>query len=129
MIAWTGARSQSIIRATGDVVMRRWLVVLICGSAVIGLSMGVRQVSGLFLRPVALDLGLSREAFGIAVALQNLVWGLSQPFAGLLADRYGARPVVLVCGLLYVAGLALAAMAPDALTFALGLGVLGGLGQ
>jgi predicted MFS family arabinose efflux permease len=106
-----------------------WPVVVISGALVIALSMGVRQVSGLFLRPVAIDLGLSREAFGIAVALQNLVWGLTQPLAGLLADRYGARPVVLVGGLMYVAGLAVAALAPDAIVFALGLGVLGGLGQ
>ena len=110
--------------------MRRgWLPILICGSLVIAISMGVRQVSGLFLRPVAMDIGLSREAFGIAVALQNLVWGLSQPFTGLLADRHGARPVTMVCGALYLAGLAVAAFAPNATVFALGLGVLCGLGQ
>jgi predicted MFS family arabinose efflux permease len=96
---------------------------------VIAISMGVRQVSGLFLRPVAMDIGLSREAFGIAVALQNLVWGLSQPFAGLLADRHGARPITIGCGALYLAGLVLAASAPNATVFALGLGVLCGLGQ
>jgi predicted MFS family arabinose efflux permease len=108
---------------------RAWFTVLVCGALVIAVSMGVRQVSGLFLRPVSMDLGLSREAFGIAVALQNLVWGLTQPFAGLLADRYGARPVIIVCGLFYVAGMALAAMAPNGFVFALGLGVLCGLGQ
>jgi predicted MFS family arabinose efflux permease len=110
--------------------MRRpWFTVLLCGALVIAVSMGVRQVSGLFLRPVSMDLGLSREAFGIAVALQNLVWGLTQPIAGLLADRYGARPVIIVCGLFYVAGMALAALAPNGFVFALGLGVLCGLGQ
>jgi predicted MFS family arabinose efflux permease len=110
--------------------MRRpWVTVLICGSLVIAVSMGLRQVSGLFLRPVAMDLGLSREGFGIAVALQNLVWGLTQPFAGLLADRYGARPIVIVGALLYLAGMLVAAAAPDGIVFALGLGVLGGLGQ
>ena len=71
--------------------------------------MGARQVSGLFLRPVVMDLGLSREAFGTAVALSNLVWGPAQPFARLLADRYGARPVLIGAGLLYVAGLGQAA--------------------
>jgi predicted MFS family arabinose efflux permease len=105
------------------------MTVLICGSLVIAVSMGLRQVSGLFLRPVAMDLGLSREAFGIAVALQNLVWGLTQPFAGLLADRYGARPVVIAGALLYLAGSLVAAAASDSVMFALGLGVLGGLGQ
>jgi predicted MFS family arabinose efflux permease len=110
--------------------MRRpWVTVLICGSLVIAVSMGLRQVSGLFLRPVAMDLGLSREGFGIAVALQNLVWGLTQPFAGLLADRYGARPIVIVGALLYLAGMLVSAAAPDGIVFALGLGLLGGLGQ
>jgi len=106
-----------------------WPVILLCGSLVIALAMGVRQVTGLFLRPVALDIGLSREAFGMAVAIQNLVWGLAQPIAGLIADRFGARPVALVCGTIYAAGIALAAAAGDALTFTLGLGVLGGIGQ
>jgi predicted MFS family arabinose efflux permease len=108
---------------------RSWLVVLLCGSLVIAVSMGVRQVSGLLLRPVVIDLGLSREAFGFAVALQNLVWGLTQPFAGLLGDRFGARPVVLGCGLLYAVGLAIAAMAPNAAVFTLGLGAVCGLAQ
>ena len=90
--------------------------------------MGARQVSGLFLRPVVMDLGLSREAFGTAVALSNLVWGLAQPFAGLLADRYGARPVVIGAGLLYAAGLGLAATATNGTMFTLGLGLLCGIG-
>ena len=106
-----------------------WLLVLVCGSLVITLAAGVRQVSGLFLQPVALDLGLSREAFGTAVAIQNLVWGLSQPIAGLLADRYGARPVAVVCGVLYALGMLVAGFAQDATVFMLGLGLLGGLGQ
>ena len=108
---------------------RSWLVVLMCGSLIIACSMGMRQVSGLFLRPVAMDLALSREAFGFAVALQNLVWGLTQPVAGFLADRYGTRPVVLGGVLLYAAGLALAAFASNGWQFAMGLGVLAGLGQ
>src|SRR4051812_38317605 len=99
--------------ASHDVNMRRnWIIIVVAASLVMALSMGVRQVSGLFLRPVALDLGLSHEAFGIAVALQNLVWGLSQPFAGLLADRFGPRPVVFLGALLYAGGLAVAATAP-----------------
>jgi predicted MFS family arabinose efflux permease len=107
----------------------RWLAILIAGAVVLTLSMGARQVSGLFLQPVAMGLGLSREAFGTAVAIQNLVWGLAQPFAGFLADRYGARPVVIGAGLIYAAGLALAASATDATSFTLGLGLLCGLGQ
>ena len=93
------------------------------------LSMGARQVSGLFLGPVAGDLGLSRDGFGIAVALQNLVWGLSQPVAGLLADRHGSRPVVVVGAILYVLGMTMAAFAGSGIAFTFGLGVLCGLGQ
>src|SRR5262245_26305749 len=106
-----------------------WYRIVACAALIMTLSMGVRQVSGLFLGPVVFELGLSREAFGIAVALQNLVWGLTQPIAGLIADRYGARPVVIAGAVLYAAGMALAATAHDSLTFTLGLGVLCGLGQ
>jgi predicted MFS family arabinose efflux permease len=93
------------------------------------LSMGVRQVSGLFLGPVASELGLSREGFGMAVALQNLAWGLTQPIAGWLADRHGGRPVVIAGAALYAAGLAVAATASDGFSFTIGLGLLCGLGQ
>lgn len=106
-----------------------WIWALLGGSLVILLSMGVRQVSGLFLRPVAMELGLSREGFGAAVALQNLVWGLTQPVAGMLADRFGGRIVAFAGGLVYVAGLTLAATTPDGTTFTIGLGLLGGIGQ
>ncbi|HEX2888796.1 MFS transporter [Vineibacter terrae] len=105
------------------------MTALICGSLVITLSMGVRQVSGLFLRPVVDDLNFSREIFGLAVGLQNLVWGLTQPVAGLLADRLGARWVVVGAGVCYALGLGLAAVAPDSVLFVVGLGVLAGLGQ
>ncbi len=106
-----------------------WILIVACAALVMTLSMGVRQVSGLFLGPVGADLGLSRDAFGMAVALQNLVWGLTQPVAGFLADRHGARPVVIVGGILYAVGMAVAALAPSGLVFTLGLGVLCGLGQ
>jgi MFS family permease len=108
---------------------RRALAVLVCGSLVISLSMGLRQVMGLFLAPVTIDLGLTREAFGFAVGVQNLVWGLAQPLAGLLADRHGARGVIAATAALYVAGLALASAGNDAFVLTAGLGVLVGLGQ
>jgi predicted MFS family arabinose efflux permease len=69
--------------------------------------MGLRQSLGLFMRPMTLDLGISAATFGFAIALQNIVWGLSQPFVGAAADRYGARPVLIVTALVYAAGLAL----------------------
>jgi predicted MFS family arabinose efflux permease len=108
---------------------RTALVVLVCGSAVISISMGLRQVMGLFLTPITMDLGISREAFGFAVGLQSLMWGLTQPFAGLVADRHGARGVIAVTAMVYVAGLVLAGASSDALLLCTAIGVLAGIGQ
>jgi predicted MFS family arabinose efflux permease len=107
----------------------RFLVALVCGSIVITLSMGVRQVFGLLLLPVTTDLAASREWFGFIIGIQNLLWGLTQPFAGFLADRFGASRVVAVGGLLYVAGLGLGALSTGPRSFGLTIGVLIGLAQ
>lgn len=108
---------------------QRFVLVLAAGSVVIALSMGARQVFGLFLTPVVMDLQLSREVFGLVVGVQNLVWGFAQPVAGWFADRFGARRVILAGGLLYVAGLALGAASDGAGEWALTIGVLVGLAQ
>jgi predicted MFS family arabinose efflux permease len=81
------------------------LILLVVSGIIISLGMGMRQSFGLFMRPVTLDLGVSAAAFSFTLALQNIVWGLSQPFIGAAADRYGARPVVFATALLYAAGL------------------------
>ena len=112
-----------------DMTRLSWPVVLSSACLVVGLSVGVRQVSGVFLTPVVVDLGMTRQTFGLAVALQNIVWGLSQPVAGMLADRFGAFRIVLIGGFAYAAGLALAANAPSAFWFAIGFSLLCGLGQ
>ena len=83
------------------------LVLVIVSGLIISLCMGLRQSLGLFMRPMTLELGISAATFGFAIALQNIVWGLSQPFVGALADRYGARPVVIGTALIYAAGLLL----------------------
>ena len=103
-------------------------VILACGGMILMLALGTRQSFGLFLRPMSLDLGWGREAFSFAIALQNLVWGLAMPFAGAVADRYGAGRVLVIGGLAY--GLGLAAMATSAtpLEFNLAAGLLVGLG-
>ena len=67
-----------------------WLPVL-AGGAVIGVALGIRHVQGLFLVPVTMGHGWTRETFGLAIALQNLIWGAAQPFAGMLA-AVTARP-------------------------------------
>jgi len=80
------------------VTARSWrtpAVMLASAAAILMLSVGMRQGFGLFLRPMSMDLGWGRETFAFAIALQNLVWGLAQPFTGMVADRFGAGRVLL----------------------------------
>ena len=86
---------------------RSMLVLLVVSGTIISICMGLRQSLGLFMRPMTLELGISSAAFGFAIAVQNIVWGVSQPFVGALADRYGARPVLFVTALTYACGLLL----------------------
>src|SRR5262245_3549947 len=85
------------------------VVVLLCGGIILTLALGTRHSFGLYLQPMTLDLGWTRETFAIALALQNLVYGLGSPVAGMVADKYGA-PRALVAGTLcYALGLVLMA--------------------
>src|SRR2546423_918152 len=86
---------------------RAMLVLLVLSGLIISLCMGLRQSLGLFMRPMTLELGISAATFGFSIALQNIVWGLSQPFVGALADRYGPRPVLVATAFTYAAGLLL----------------------
>lgn len=101
--------------------------VLIAATFVISLSIGIRQTLGLFLRPLTVDLGWSRETFAFAIALQNLLWGAVQPFTGMLADRYGSGRVIALGGLGYALGLLVMGSAHDPTTFTIGVGVLNGM--
>lgn len=102
--------------------------ILLCGGAIIMLSLGIRHGFGIFLRPMTMDLQWPRATFAFAIAVQNLVWGFAQPLAGMVADRYGAGRVLVAGGLLYALGLAAMAQATTALELALSAGVLVGLG-
>jgi len=104
------------------------LAVLVCASAILAISLGVRHAFGLFLQPVSMDAGWGREVFAFAIALQNLVWGASQPFAGMAADRYGAGRVIVAGTVLYALGLLVMAQPLGQTVFVLGAGVLVGLG-
>ena len=104
------------------------MTVLICGGLILTLGLGIRHGFGLFLYPMTRDLHWSRETFALAFAVQNLVWGLAQPFAGMLADKYGSGRVVLGGTVLYVIGLLLMAHPATPLQFILSAGVLIGLG-
>jgi MFS family permease len=109
----------------------RWrtpAVILVCGGLILMLALGTRQSFGLFLRPMSMDLGWGREAFSFAIALQNLIWGCAMPFAGAIADRYGAGRVLVAGGLAYGAGLIAMAQSTDPLGFNLAAGLLVGLG-
>jgi MFS family permease len=103
-------------------------VVLICGGMILTLGMGIRHGFGLFLQPMSADLHWGRETFALAIAVQNLVWGATQPFAGMVADKYGSGRVLVAGTLLYVLGLASMAHATTPLMMVLTAGVLIGVG-
>lgn len=103
--------------------------VLICGAAIVTLSMGIRHGFGLWLQPVTMDRGWTRETFAFALAIQNLAWGAAGPFAGMLADRFGAFRVLVVGGLMYALGLVLMALSTSGLAFTGSAGLLIGMAQ
>jgi len=103
-------------------------VVLFSGALALSLSLGIRHAFGLFLQPMSVDLGWGREAFALAIATQNLIWGLAQPFAGRLADRHGAGWIVLSGALLYVTGLYLMSLAATEWSLLISAGLLIGVG-
>ncbi len=103
--------------------------VLVCGAAIVTLSMGIRHGFGLWLQPITTAQGWSRETFSFALAIQNLSWGLFGIFAGMAADRFGAFRVLLAGAVLYVGGLAGMALSTSSITFALTTGVLIGAAQ
>lgn len=105
------------------------LQILACGATVVTLSMGVRHGFGLWLQPITQAQNWSRETFALALAIQNLVWGMAGIFVGMAADRLGAFRVIIVCAALYALGLLGMAYATTPLLFALGTGVLIGIAQ
>jgi predicted MFS family arabinose efflux permease len=107
---------------------RQMLVLLALSGLIISICMGLRQSLGLFMRPMTLELGISAATFGFTIALQNMVWGISQPFVGALADKHGPRPVLIGTALVYALGLTLMIFSkdlPGGLTIA---GFLAGIG-
>jgi predicted MFS family arabinose efflux permease len=113
---------------SGASAWRTPLVVLTAGGLLLTLSIGIRQSFGLFLQPMSVDLGWGREVFALAIAVQNLLWGATQPFVGALADRYGAGRVVAVGGACYALGLLLMSQTSGAAEFHFSAGLLVALG-
>jgi len=100
---------------------------ILFGALIVILSMGIRQGFGLYLKPLTAALEVGRETFGLAIAIQNLCFGLVQPAVGLLADRIGPRRVLLAGGVIYALGLLLTAHSSSPLSLNLNLGILIGL--
>jgi MFS family permease len=103
-------------------------VIIVAGCAVAALSFGPRSTMGFFLTPMSGENGWGREVFALAIAIQNLIWGAAQPFAGMVADKFGTARVLTGGALLYALGLVLMANTSDPLTLQLTAGVMIGLG-
>ncbi|SNS19785.1 Cyanate permease [Azospirillum sp. RU38E] len=103
-------------------------LVILAGALVISAALGARQTFGLFLAPISQEHAVPLTLVALAVALHNLTWGFAQPFAGALADRFGAAPVIAVGALALGLGLAMTALFSGALPLILGMGLLVGLG-
>ncbi|MFC3073029.1 MFS transporter [Shinella pollutisoli] len=104
-----------------------WLII-IAGSLIAMLTFGPRSAMGFFQLPMLQDTGWDRTTFGLAMALQNLCWGIGQPFFGAVADKYGTWRVLLVSALLYAGGLVMMSSGASPLWLHVGGGVLVGLG-
>ena len=107
--------------------MRRAIIVLVCASVILIVGNGIRTSFGLLLVPMTTDLGWSRESFSLALAVQNIMWGIAQPIAGAYADKFGDRKVIAVSAGLYAAGLFLISLTSSPLDFVVNGGVLVGI--
>ena len=97
----------------------RWYLILMASAFLVVVTLGIRQSFGLFLLPVTEAMGTGREAFSLAMAMQNLVWGLASPIAGAMADKFGAARIAAIGAICYAAGLLMMVMiiSPGGLLF------------
>ncbi|MGL4241059.1 MAG: MFS transporter [Beijerinckiaceae bacterium] len=103
-------------------------MIIAAGCAISMLGFGPRSVMGFFQLPVITQNGWGRDVFGLAIAVQNLFWGIGQPFAGAVADRFGVMKVLIGGLVLYAAGLALMTVSTSPAVFTITSGVLIGFG-
>src|SRR4051812_31093139 len=103
-------------------------VIIVAGCLIAAVGFGPRSTMGFFLTPMTTENGWSRETFALAIAIQNLVWGVAQPFVGMIADKFGTARVLTGGALLYALGLALMSQTTDPLALQLTAGVLVGVG-
>jgi predicted MFS family arabinose efflux permease len=107
-----------------------WWTIVLAAAAIAAIGMGLRQVMGLYMKPITMELAIGRQGFSLAIAIANLVWGLAAPFVGAISDRYGAGRVGVMGGVMTALGLyaTYAAQSEAGLLLAgvfLGLGVAG----
>jgi MFS family permease len=104
------------------------LVIVVCGCLIGMLTFGPRSTFGFFMQPMSRDFSWGRDVFGLALAIQNLLWGIGQPISGAIADRFGSLRVISVGALLYAAGLIMMRYAVTPLSLDISAGVLIGFG-
>src|SRR4030088_125916 len=103
-------------------------VIIVCGGVIALLGFGPRSTLGFFVQPMSREFSWGRDVFGLALAIQNLMWGLGQPVAGAIADRFGTLRVICVGALLYAGGLVIMRYAATPFSLDVGAGVLIGFG-
>ena len=104
------------------------LIIIVCGCAIGLLSFGPRSSLGFFVQPISREFSWGRDVFGLALAAQNLLWGLGQPLAGAIADRFGILRVMCIGAVLYAGGLFMMRYATTPLSLDISAGVLVGFG-
>jgi len=102
--------------------------ILVATAVILLISFGIRASFGVFQVPIAEEFGWPRAEFSLAIAVQNLAWGIGQPLFGIIADRFGDRKAIIGGALIYALGLALAASATTPLGQVMTSGVMVGLG-
>ena len=100
-------------------------LILVGTALLLTLGMGIRQSFGLFLGPITHDLGVTAADFTLALAIQNIVWGLSQALVGAISDRFGLRITMMAGAVIYIAGLVILALAQGALALIVSGGLIG----
>jgi MFS family permease len=104
------------------------LVIVVCGCLIGMLTFGPRSTFGFFMQPMSREFSWGRDVFGLALAIQNLLWGMGQPFAGAIADRFGTLRVIAAGAVMYAAGLIVMRYASTPVSLDLSAGVLIGFG-
>jgi len=122
------ATTESLSDSARSLGWRTPLVIVICGSLIGLLTFGPRSSVGFFMQPMSLEFSWGRDVFALAFAVQNLLWGIGQPFAGALADKFGAVRVISFGGLLYAIGLVIMRYASTPLELNIGAGLFIGFG-